>query len=920
MIHRHQLPSVALFSIALLFVSNSSTGQNSPYLQPPTSLTGNFSSGTQNITTFNAELSNVTVNNAANYEVRARQYIHMGPGNEVSALTSGQFHAYIEDSPLDVVSYYPSATGFDNVAVYDKFELGIKLPAAITKKVDDFFGKYKITNNNNGYGCEYNQGRNYINPYDPDQVSVEATFSFPERPPQTVYGFYYREYFYTTGSATPTYATDWFENLELAYHWRVRFAPKEVGTYTVTWIVRENGAIIARDDIGQSFTTIPSASRGFVKLGQNNKFMVTQQNSKSPEHTILPIGLVNANPKVAGTAADDPVPLTDCLPWGSGDLEFPSRYWRHREMIRTRIADQGGNLVRMMYKPYSYDIEWEHLGIYDNYQERPIQNGLTVAQAITAGFSFTGGITNPSRYKGTSRQAVMWEFDRLLDMAKKNNTYIQLCVETEENGFNTDQGGSWTKSPYFISALGPSPDPHSLIQFFTDPNAKAAYKKKLRYMIARYGYSSNIADFELFNEYHFLQKDMGGGNAIDVYFKPWLDEMMTYIKGPSGLNHRDHLFTASYQDGNGGDQVGDLPGLDFLSTHPYTWNLDVSFFAAYNDVKFYRNRHKKPCQAGEMGIQADWGCFNTMFPEFMTPTIHSLLWSTTFISGVTSGLDMWGHIGLDIDPATPTHPCGDGIIPHFKPLQAFIKNIEFDQDNYVPMYFKSEPVEAFYLIDNDGHNAANALGYVRNRTFWWANFSNPGSPMYDPNLTAEYQASLKSNCLPPVVLPSNQPVLTGWLSNVLIDGLNKNTLYGVDWYNTYIDPAVQNPIISSSFVYSNGNGKAYLSPPEFGDCEHQEYGFKLYDAGFPQKGGSALQPSSTGTSVYPNPASDKIHFRSNGKQIKNLVMKLYDLTGRLIATQKDSNELNIPKVASGIYVIKILGDDFTEAFKIRIEQ
>lgn len=905
----------------LLLASNSSSGQNGPYLQPPTIFTGSYSSGTQSNTVFNAELNNVQVSNAANYDIQARQYIHMGPGNVAAALTSGQFHAHIEESPLDVVSYYPSATGFDNVAVYDKFELGIKLPAAITKKVDDFFGKYKITNDHNGYGCEYNQGRNYINPYDPDQISVEATFSFPERPPQVVYGFYYREYHYSNG-ITPTYATNWIENLELQYHWRVRFAPKEVGTYTVTWVVRVNGAVVLRDDIGQSFTTIPSSSLGFIKLGQNNKFMVTQPDRYSPERTILPIGLVNANPKVAGTDANDPVPSTDCLPWGSGDLEYPSRYWWHRETIKTRIADQGGNIVRMMYKPYSYDIEWEHLGVYDAAQKKPIQNGMTVVQARQAGFLFAEHVdpNHVTDYKGTSRQAVMWEFDRLLDMAKENNLYIQLCVETEENGFNVKPGATWTRSPYFTSAISLPKDSFSLLQFFTDPKAKSAYKKKLRYMIARYGYSTNIADFEMFNEVQFLANQMGGGNASDIYFKPWLDEMLTYIKGPAGLNHRDHLFTASYEDGNGGDQVGDLPGLDFMSRHPYNWNLDVSFFAAYNDVKYFRNRYKKPCQAGEMGIQADWGCFNSMFPELIGPTFHTLLWSTAFISGVTSGLDMWGHVGLEVDPAAPTtHPCGDGYIQHFKPLQAFIKNIEFDRDNYVPKYDNSDPVETFYLIDNNGINATNALGYVRNRTFWWTNFTNPGSPLYDPNLAQEYQASIKQNCTSSVSLPSAQPVLTGSLSGVSIGNLKSQSWYAIDWYNTYVDPAIQNPVISSSYVFSSPTGKVYIDPPPFGDCEHQEFGFKLNEV-FSKKDGNTVQPLSSGISVYPNPASDKIYFRSNGKEIKNPVIELYDLTGRLIATQRNSNELDLPKVANGIYTVRISGEHFTEVVKVKIEQ
>ena len=40
--------------------------------------------------------------------------------------------------------------------------------------------------------------------------------------------------------------------------------------------------------------------------------------------------------------------------------------------------------------------------------------------------------------------------------------------------------------------------------FFTDPEAKALFKQRLRYLVARYGAYRNLLAWELFNEVQFV--------------------------------------------------------------------------------------------------------------------------------------------------------------------------------------------------------------------------------------------------------------------------------------------------------------------------------------------------------------------------------------------------------------------------------
>jgi hypothetical protein len=62
-------------------------------------------------------------------------------------------------------------------------------------------------------------------------------------------------------------------------------------------------------------------------------------------------------------------------------------------------------------------------------------------------------------------------------------------------------------------------------------------------------------------------------------------------------------------------------------------------------------------------------------------------------------------------------------------------------------------------------------------------------------------------------------------------------------------------------------------------------------------------------SIYPNPANDKI-FLSNKADIE-----IIDITGKILIKQLNSNEIDISKLAKGIYFIKIKFDD-----KIRTEK
>ncbi|MGE0567237.1 MAG: T9SS type A sorting domain-containing protein [Bacteroidia bacterium] len=946
----------------LIIVTQFSYSQISPYTIPPLVFNESSSSGTYNHSVINAELNPVNMSSSAKYDVKGQYFVHIKPNSSAcNYVNGGFFHVHTDNKLLDVVSYHQN--GFVDIPTFDKFELGLKLPAIVENKINDFFGEYLsvLGGGHNGYGCDFDNSNGNINPYDPDQISIEATFHFPNAPDKKIFGFYYREYShkYVNPNAPASFTNvDWEENLNLKYHWRVRFAPSHVGTYTVTWEVKTNfgNTLLYSDPIGQTFNTINSNDPGYVKLGQTKNFLITQPNLSLPAKTILPIGMVHKlplepigfNPANPNRKDKDVISTCDCSMSGCLEMHYPYRYINHKEQIQNYLKDKSANLVRIWNLHDSYDIEYEVAGVYDANPARPIQNGLDVAKATAANLQFSGPC--PTVYKGTNRQAIMWEFDKLLDLAHEgpNQLYIHLVLDDPDSRYNKN---TWVNdNPY--SQIISSPTNGSIIQLFSDPEAIKAYKNKLRYIISRYGYSTNILTFEMFNEHDFLGNQIPeSNNPLDDYFKPWLEYMTNYIKDSNGLNHNEHLLTLSYANINTNEQeAGKLQNIDFLSSHPYVYQNNInegrSYYNAKESVKFSNDvngPYKKPCQAGEMGLQSSWGLFinEKMFPEFMASNAHSLLWATTFIGGLTSGLQMW-YSGLDHqNHQIPNIICGQGFSQHFRPLQEFIKNIEFDANNYKPNYFwdnDESGIESYYLISDGGVNANNAIGYVRNRTFWWQNFANStNSTFYDPSMVQSYINSFASTPTPDIT--NAGPITSGFSSTFPVNGLQPYTNYIITWFNTYIDPTISNNVIGNAIVNTNGNNFLNIQTPVFGDCQNQEFGFKISKQGSYSKGYSLdeeelintqLYENSITTStnsalvgtknivVFPNPTSKDVNIKFVNEIKGNYYIKLYDLSGRLILSTMNSDKLNVEKIENGTYLLELTTGVSSNIYKINV--
>jgi hypothetical protein len=132
-------------------------------------------------------------------------------------------------------------------------------------------------------------------------------------------------------------------------------------------------------------------------------------------------------------------------------------------------------------------------------------------------------------------------------------------------------------------------------EWFYSTTTMDKYKNKLRYMVARWGYSTNIAAWEFFNEI-----DNGVFNKADsiliphIYVTNWHDEMSRYLKD---IDPYKHLVTTSisHRDIAG---MNSIAYIDFNQKHIYKHTEKIP--TIYPD---YIQTYGKPYVVGEFGYR-----------------------------------------------------------------------------------------------------------------------------------------------------------------------------------------------------------------------------------------------------------------------------------------------------------------------------
>lgn len=149
-------------------------------------------------------------------------------------------------------------------------------------------------------------------------------------------------------------------------------------------------------------------------------------------------------------------------------------------------------------------------------------------------------------------------WDTIVEGAEKSGIYFQLV--TQHHGqYTRAVNPNWDDNPYNVKNGGFLATPQ---EFFTNERARALTKRKLRYSIARYGYSPHILSWELWNEVQF--SDAARDRKWDTV-AAWHKEMSDFIRAQDPYRH---LITTSSE---APPEV--YAPLDYYQRHAYPSNL-----------------------------------------------------------------------------------------------------------------------------------------------------------------------------------------------------------------------------------------------------------------------------------------------------------------------------------------------------------
>ena len=75
--------------------------------------------------------------------------------------------------------------------------------------------------------------------------------------------------------------------------------------------------------------------------------------------------------------------------------------------------------------------------------------------------------------------------------------------------------------------------------------------------------------------------------------------------------------------------------------------------------------------------------------------------------------------------------------------------------------------------------------------------------------------------------------------------------------------------------------------------------------------------------IYPNPTFDQFTLRIEIKNKEDLSLKIYDVIGKLISTEKiyqNDQKINVDKLDNGVYWIEVQSSNWTEKQQLLIQR
>lgn len=327
--------------------------------------------------------------------------------------------------------------------------------------------------------------------------------------------------------------------------WKVRFTPIEAGEYQGVGVL-VNGD---KHDVSAkiSFAVAPTGRQGFLHAA--GSWILRFDNGEAFRG-------VGENIAWESRSRDDSKFFRN--------LQENGRY--NYEYMLGSLAADGGNFFRTWMCPWNLPLEWKMVSNTNRYSDDHDYFNASAIQRL----------------------------DQLVDLAESLDIYLMLTL----NNSGDFQGWSWQRNNYNLANGGPAATPQ---EFFTNPQARAQFKDRLRYLVARWGYSPHIAAWEFFNEIDNLMYGLPQRIPDDVICS-WHKEMSDCLKS---IDPYHHLVTTSISHRNV-EGLNTIPAMDFNQRHIYGHDGHSPISTFPEVLRHDSQQYDKPYVIGESGFEWDW--------------------------------------------------------------------------------------------------------------------------------------------------------------------------------------------------------------------------------------------------------------------------------------------------------------------------
>lgn len=439
----------------------------------------------------------------------------------------------------------------------------------------------------------------YVDPFDADQVHVVATFRSPSGRTIPVDAYYGHDFFRQFEAVGETLVP------QGKPYWRARFAPTEQGRYSYS--LRITDRLGAADWGPGAFTATPPVEPGYIRVAKADPRFL-EFTGGAP---FFPVGHNIRSP--------NDVRMESNFPWLHRWHEGAASYERRF----AKMEADGSNFAEVWSASWSLGLEWrgEWLG-----------------------------------YRGVGQYNMMnaWEFDRVLEAAERHGIYINFVIHNHGK-FSAFSDEEWADNPFNAAIGGFLTTPE---QYFSDARAMACFRKLMRYMVSRWGYSTHLFSWQLWSELDLT------GSKGDVWRSPdvveWHRIMGREIKV---MDPNDHLI-GSHVCGDYSHQnpaLISLKEMDYCPVDAYHNSSEaLHIVTLMRQTADFNVPYRKPVLITEFG-----GTPMGQGLKHLVDSLHAALWSSTCIPVGGTPLLWWWHLVEE-----------ENLYPMYGAVQRFMRTVD----------------------------------------------------------------------------------------------------------------------------------------------------------------------------------------------------------------------------------------------------